>query len=306
VRVSPAFTLVELMLALVVASIAILAAVSLYAHAGTMFRTAQSVQSLEETAQLAIMAMRHDIELAGFSGHIPFGEPIEMDESAPGSISVRNDCGEDWAIRITEPVGGSNDAYRWDCPAYARAAAPGADTLVVRYAEPEPAPELETGRIYLRTHAPGSVRVFVAPDGEAPAPDRLAGTHALRTRGYYVSTTSAAGTPEAAVPSLRAKTLTQRGGRAVVVDEEIQPGIEDLQVEFFVDSGHSVSAADLSPGDPVRAVRIWLLVRSEFRENGVGGDVIPAYAGRDTKIIADGYRRSLVTATIAITDDRPF
>lgn len=301
---SSGLTLIELMVALAVASIMLLGAVRLYAHAGSMFRAAQAEQSLEETAQLAISALRHDIERAGFRAFLPYGEPITEDALQQTTVAVRSDCGEDWAIRLDVPVGGGDNGYRWECGAYARSAAPGADTLVLRYVDPEPVDELETGRIYLQSSARGAAQIFVAPHGPELSDDPLLTTHLLHARGYYVSTTSAGSTRGASVPSLRVKHLTLRNGRPVIVDEEVQPGVEDLQVEFDTGIDRFVTAAELVPGDHVHAIRIWLLVRSAFRENDAVA-FIAAYAGRSAGSVPDGYRRRLVTTTIAITDDRP-
>jgi Tfp pilus assembly protein PilW len=303
-HVSCGLTLIELLLALTVSSITILGAVRLYAHAASVFRAAHAEQSLEEAAQLAITVLRHDIELAGFLPFMPYGEPIPESALQFATIAVRNDCGDQWAIALTEAVGGSNDGYRLDCRAYAQSPAPSADTLVVRYVEPEPVTALEPGRIYLQSSAGGLAQVFVAPDGPGLSSDPLVTTHALRTRAYYVSTASISDAPGADIPSLRVKHLTQRNGRAVVVDEEVQPGIEDFQVEYGTGVDQFATAAELSADDHVRLVRIWLLIRSAYAQNNAGG-YIPAYAGRSARTITDGYRRRLVTTTIAITDDRP-
>ena len=301
-HVPSGLTLVELMLALAISSIATLGAVSLYTHSASVFRAAQSEQYLEETAQLAITALRRDIELAGFIPFTTYGDLIDDEALQVNVTSVRNDCGNNWAIRIAEPVGGSN-GYRLACGAW-QSAASGADTLIIRYVDPSPATVLEPGHIYLQMNGGEAERIFVAPNGPLLSADPLFAIHALHARAYYVSTTSVDSTDDARVPSLRVKQLTGRSARPVVVDEEVQPGIEDMQLEFQIGTNQFVTGSALAPDDFVQGVRVWVLVRSAFRENNASSD-IPGYAERGRHTYDDGYRRKLVTTTIAISNDRP-
>jgi type IV pilus assembly protein PilW len=298
-------TLIELMIALAIGSVTLLGAVRLYAHAATIIRTGQSVQALEEAAQLALGALRRDIELAGFFGFIRRDPTDPFAAVAIPMLAVRNDCGANWAIRIDQPITGSDNVYDWRCRAYAGLPLPGADTLVLRYAGPRQSDALESGRVYLRTDATGRGEIFAARGAGAVPEQPLTMTHALQVRGYYVSRTSAGDVSQSLTPSLRVKHLSERGGRASVIDEEIQPGIEDLQVEFATANDRFIGAAELAADDRIRAIRIWLLVRSPFRENGLGTYSIPAFAGRPLRRFSDGYRRRLVTTTIRIGHDHP-
>lgn len=297
-------TLIELMISLAVASVTILAALRLYAHSGAVIRAAQSEQILEETVQLAVSAIRHDIELAGFLPYSEYGAAIAANDLHATAIPVRNDCGDQWALQLAEPVRGSNNVYDLECRAYAGAAVTGADTLTLRYVEPARTEALESGRVYLAATIDGTAQLFVAPAATQSDADDLASFHALRARAWYVSPTSAADTPDSAVPSLRVKNLTLRNGQLTIVDQEVQPGIEDLQIEFLTDDDQFVSPSDLGPNDVVRAVRIWLLARSLYTEAAVN-DTVPQYADRAANVFGDGFKRKLVSATIAITNDRP-
>lgn len=296
-RSNRGFTLVELMVGLAIASATMLGTVRLYIHAAAEFRAAQSELFIEESAHLAITALRTDIERAGSFGLLAADDPLALGLEDP-DIAVRGDCGEDWSTRIQEPVAAVNNTYAWTCSAYADAAASGSDTLVLRYAGPFSPESPEAGRVYIRTSANERAQLFVAPRGSFIADQSLAVTHLLRARGYYVSSSSAADTQQSPVPALRVKQLTRRGGRPSVIDEEIQSGVEDLQVELIMDAAEFDASA--SPEHRrVRAVRIWLLVRSSLREANTVSS-IAAYADRSSRVFSDGLRRRLFQYTIAV------
>ena len=110
-------------------------------------------------------------------------------------------------------------------------------------------------------------------------------------------------------------------------DEEIIPGIEDMQVQFGIDLGRHgrqraalrepSGLAALPDAAQVVSVRIWLLVRAEnpevgFRDNrtyqyadratatGTTADLNAANAAGRAYVPADGFRRLLVSRTIQI------
>jgi len=86
---------------------------------------------------------------------------------------------------------------------------------------------------------------------------------------------------------LRVKALTESRGAAQFRDEEILPGVEDLQVEM----GVATMAADgtprvsyVAPDSPkareerVVAVRLWLRIRADATEPGFSDDRTLTYA----------------------------
>ena len=123
---------------------------------------------------------------------------------------------------------------------------------------------------HLETHAPAALFA----DGDAPGPlDPLAEVRDVEVRSYYVANNSVG---RAGWPALRVKSLTESRGAALFRDEEVMPGVEDLQVEFGVrDAGLADSALRfVAPDYPALraqqlvAVRIRLRVRAEGPERG--------------------------------------
>jgi hypothetical protein len=167
-----------------------------------------------------------------------------------------------------------------------------------------------------------------APPGTADADHRVLN---LIVRTYYIARDSVS---RPNFPALRMKSLTRSGGNVVFDEDEVMTGIEDLQVQFGIDSGDYDndgaidSGADVnedgipessgritryvSPDFPnlerftVGAVRIWLRVRADEPEVGFIDTRTYNYAnttytpaGQDQK-----YRRVLVSRTVAVRNAR--
>jgi type IV pilus assembly protein PilW len=147
-------------------------------------------------------------------------------------------------------------------------------------------------------------------------------THALVVNGYYVSQNSTLDMPGIAMPSLRRKTL---GVGPAISDEEVLPGVEDLQIQFGVDTD-PVGGADrgvvdryVNPDDPILdesdaafnadaeilSVRIWLRLRAERRESGLPEDNGFSYGDRVVGPFNDDFRRIVVSRTIYLRNARP-
>ena len=302
------FTLVEVMLAMSLSLVAIGGAVGLFTHASGLYRASIEARSLNETAYGALMAIRRDVEQIGFLG-LADPDGVLLD-AAPSVASALAGCGSDWAQWPAHSTGGTDNVYAWRCAAYPRSPMPGADTLLVRHVEPERANMLEAGRVYLESSADGSGRLLAPKKNASRDFGPLVTVNAIRMSGYYVSTSSAGSSEADTAPSLRAKRLSVRNDTPAMVDEEVQPGIEDMQIEFGIAAQSAnqrssatlrkfVSPQALAPTDTVLAVRIWLLARGTAWQGGRAASSVPAYADRPARIIADGYRRLLVSTTIA-------
>jgi type IV pilus assembly protein PilW len=146
-----------------------------------------------------------------------------------------------------------------------------------------------------------------------PAGFPAAQTHDLQIHAYYVSSQSSLGDD---VPSLRRHALMAGG---ILQDQEVIPGVEDLQVQYgmdtdndgtverYVDADHdllTVGAPGFIPGARVMAVRLWLLLRAVQAEVGFVDDRQYAYADVAAFTPNDGLRRLLVTRTILLRNQR--
>ena len=322
-----ATTLVELMVALALGLLAVAAAASLHQRASAAYRTLQTYARLQEVARLALQVLETDLRMAnhwalhrqsglisnrGVAG-MPLAEPFDAGRQA--RIDLCGGDGSRWALRLDEYVAGSNDGFGLACDAVGTPSS-AADTVVVRRAAGDAPDSLAAGRIYLQTTR-GEGRLFVAaggcsnplqaaclPPGFDPSSSE---TRALVVRAYYVAT----GSPlRPDLPSLRRKSfgnVDAAYAKDSVHDEELAPGVEDLQVRFGIDTDHDGSMDLLvDPGQvpadaTVLSATIWLRVRSEDPEPG-HRDATPYRYGSMTEAWTpdDAHRRIVATRTVQL------
>ena len=326
-------TLIELMVAMALGSFLLLGAMTVFTQGQAAFRVNESTARLQEHARLALAFLEDDLRMAGHFGLttrpgdiVNRASPVQP---VPPGLAVRGDCGRNWAIHLDTPVAGTNNGFGWTGCAPSGQAQPDADTLAIRRTGEIPTPPGATrrGTLYVRTarFGPGIIFNGVAPPPEPPAdPPLQFRSFQLLSRGYYVSRRSSLDTPGNPVPSLRMKTLAGSSSGPRIVDQEVVPGVEDLQVQFGVDTDRVgelgrgsidlyVNPEDsvLDPGDPgfmpearVLAVRIWLRVRAERPEQGFTDTAEYVYADQDLEAPNDAYRRIVVTRTIQLRNAR--
>jgi len=213
------------------------------------------------------------------------------------------------------PVQGANNAFALGrgakCSAYQSHPQVGADTLTLRRVETEASPP-EAGRIqlYASRLAAGANQLMFA-DGQVPGSlDKDHRVHNFLVRAYYVARDSVG---QNGFPALRVKTLTRSGTVAAFVDDEVMPGIEDLQVQFGIDAdgvGRATRYVNPDFADALRlqifAVRVWLRIRADAPEGGFDdgatyqyADVAYTPAGTERK-----FRRVLMSRTVAVRNAR--
>ncbi|NNC76561.1 MAG: hypothetical protein HKN77_01280, partial [Woeseiaceae bacterium] len=121
------------------------------------------------------------------------------------------------------------------------------------------------------------------------------------------------------VPTLRRKTLAVVGGVSTIIDQEIAPGVENLQVQLgidvdqdntvdrYVNVGDDIydpSAAGFVPGARVITARIWLVVRGQSIEPGVQDSRDYEPGDVDLGTYSDDFRRLQVSKTILLRNAR--
>ena len=200
---------------------------------------------------------------------------------------------------------------------------PGADTLTVRRASflPTTVGAATSGPLRICSTRLSAALVKVA-NVAATCPAAPAGAvNDLIVHSYYVDRDSST---TRGLPTLYRKSLN---ATPTFVDEEILPGVEDLQVQFGIDPTgttgiatqyiNPLAAGALPATAQIVAVRIWLLLRSESREQGFVDNRVYQYADRSTAAGTvnsltsggsagrayapnDNYRRLLVSRTVMI------
>jgi Tfp pilus assembly protein PilW len=274
------------------------------------FAVNESLARQQDAARHALSVLVPDIEHSGFFG---FGRAPPLIGSLPAGIHA---CGTGFATSLAVPAEGSDNVYRLgadasDCAPTASSggARAGTDTLTLRHASSSTvAPRAGRLQLYSQSLSLTASPVLFA-DGNAPGVvDAAHDIRDVEVRTYYIANDSV---QRPGWPALRVKALTESRGAAQFRDEEILPGVEDLQVEIGVASFAADGTARLSYVAPdstrardgrVVAVRLWLRIRADVTEPGYLDGRSLAYANvvyAPTDAEAK-QRRMLIERTVAL------
>lgn len=316
-RQQAGLTLVELMVALAIGSFLMVGAIQIYAQSRHAFVINESIARVQETALFAMDTIEADLRMASNWGRNSRALAVEGRSLAgnlnPKGLPAPATCGAGWVLDLAMFVDGDNNAYTLPCGANGGAQA-NSDVVTVRRVTvaasvPEP------GRLQIQSTR---IQGELFADGIIPANYTAAdsSTHNLLINSYYVAAQSDL-IPGS--PTLRRKSLTTIGGVPTIIDQEVAPGVENLQIQFGVDvDGDNDVDRYVNPGDPVYdpaavgyvpgariiSARIWLLVRGITPEVGIvdlrnykPGDV-------DLGVYNDAFRRMQVSKTILLRNAR--
>jgi type IV pilus assembly protein PilW len=324
-------SLVELMVAMAIGLFLLAGAITVFGKTRDLYRTNDTASRLQETARYAMSTIESDLRMANYWGLMSRADLVEngpgLDLANPPDVDPTyslpadlvayagtiSSCGGMWAVKLPAYVEATDDAYGLGCAEFGTAQG-GSDTLTIRHASTQviTAGQLaaNAGRIKVQSSRM-QASLFsgsTLPGGYAAA---LSETRALVANGYYVDQSSEM---DPNMPSLRRKQLDFAGGAPVIVDREVVPGVQDLQVEFGADLDNDQNADYFVPpgtaipaGDQIVAVRIWLLVRGEQAELGFNDSRTYDYASRTGAAAItpnDAFRRVLVSKTIALRNTR--
>ena len=323
-------TLVEIMVALAIGSFLIIGAVQIYNQSRQAFVVNESIARVQETAQFAMDTIEADLRMASNWGRNSRGLAVEgrslVGDANPTGMTVpvgsSGTCGDDWAYDLARPIDGTDNMYNLLCGSQGGAQG-NSDVVTVRRATVQPV-ALEAGRIQLQSTriqgelfesglVPGTfLPITNHPITGAPS----SATHNLMVNSYYVSPTS---TLIPGVPTLRRKTLTVRAGAPFIDDQEVAPGVENIQLQLgidvdedntvdrYVNPGDDIynpAAAGYVPGARVMTVRVWIVVRGVTTEFGLqdNRNYQPGNANMGQQ--NDGFRRLQVSKTILLRNAR--
>lgn len=310
-------TLIELMVALVIGSFLIIGAVQVYMQSRTTYVVNENLARVQENGEFALDVLEPEIRMASYWGLLSRPDLVEGRATGgnadPLGVGAPATCGADFVTDLLRPIEGANNTTDWPCVG-AGNFMPDSDSFVIRRARIAPsAPaagriQIETTRLQGQLYSNG-----VPPGGFVGGGTQ---TNDLIVNGYYVSPTSDI-FPD--VPSLRRRSLVSIGGAPVIQDEEVAPGIENMQVQFGLDmDGNTTVDRYVNPDSPiidptsaafdpdvrVLAVRLWLLVRSVDREPDMDDDTDYEMADVDLGTFNDDFRRMVKTKTILLRNVR--
>lgn len=311
-------TLVELLVALTIGSFLMIGAVQVYNQSRQAYVINDSIARVQETAQFAMDTVEADLRMASnwgqnsraasITGRAEIGgDPNPLSLPAPGG------CGASWVLDLQRPLVGTNNSYTLPCTAQGGAQA-SSDVFTTRRATVAAA-AAEAGRIQIQSTR---VQGELFADGNIPAgfDPTVSQTHNLLVNSYYVAASS---TLIPGVPTLRRKTLIGGAGGPAIVDQEIAPGVENIQLQLGVDvDDDNTVDRYVNPGDPiftpgdaayiplarVMTARIWMIVRGITPEIGIQDNVNYQPGDVNLGVYGDSFRRMQVSKTVLLRNAR--
>jgi type IV pilus assembly protein PilW len=312
------FSLIELMVALVITLILLAGIGQIFLSSKKSFTIQNALGRQQENGRYVLDTLAQDLRRAGYLGgalrveQTTWSLPVATgaDTCATGST--------DWGRMLKRPIYGLNDnATGYNCITnYLKG-----DVLVVRYAAPWEVggittPSIVAGRLYVRSNPtdPKKARIFLG--GAQPTPLTNDRDAELIAYAYYVrnssQTTCNYGGANVPVPSLYRVGLNDSG--QPTSPEEIASGIEQLQVQYGVDTTGDLSVDQYLDADAIStdtattpnwnqvvSAKVWVLTRAECPETGYTntntydmGDV------SFTPTATDHYRRQLYQTTVKL------
>ena len=325
-------TMVELMVALAIGSFLMIGAIQIYNQSREAFVVNESIARVQETAQFAMDTVEADLRMASNWGRNSRGLAVEgrslIDDADPTNLNPPADCGARWVLDLGKPIDGNNNSYGLACLPTAAAGAwqPNSDVVTIRRASVAPVLPANgrlqvqstriQGELFYNGIVPANFQEPVDPAFPA-APTDPSATHNLLVNSYYVAQESEL-IPGA--PTLRRKTLTMRAGASVVEDQEVAPGVENIQLQLGIDVDQDNTVDRyVNPGDPIYdpnagagyvpgarviTARVWLVVRGITREAGVQDNNTYKPGDVDLGSPADNYRRMQISKTILLRNAR--
>jgi type IV pilus assembly protein PilW len=312
-------TIVELMVALAIGSFLMIGAVQIYNQSRQSFIVNDSIAKVQETAQFAMDTIEADLRMASNWGRNSRGLAVEgrsiIGDPNPKGLPVPTQCGVEWVLDFGRPVDGDNNSYTLPCaPPAAIGPQPNSDFVTVRRATVASQP-LDAGRLQVQSTR---IQGELFTDGNVPTSYSPAdsATHNVLINTYYVADDSEL---IPGVPALRRLTLTTNGASPEIEDQEVAPGVENMQVQFgvdvdqdntvdrYVNPGDDVynpAAAGYIPGARIITARVWLVVRGIDIEVGIRDTT--NYAPGDIALgtYSDQRRRLQVSKTILLRNAR--
>jgi type IV pilus assembly protein PilW len=310
------FSLVELMVALVITLILLAGVAQIFLSSKKSFTIQNALGRQQENGRYVLDTLAQDLRRAGYLGGALRVEETTWSLPLATGADTCATTSTDWATMLDRPIYGLDDtATGYACVTnYLQG-----DVLVVRYAAPWAVggittPSIVTDHLYLRSNPtdPKKARIYKGNSGE-PSPLANDRDAELVAHTYYIGTSSQTCSNDgSAIPSLFRVGLDGSGNPTS--PEEIASGIEQLQVQYGVDTNGDLSVeqyldadaistntATTPNWDQVVSARVWVLTRAECPETGYTntntydiGDV------SFTPAASDHYRRQLYQTTVKL------
>lgn len=318
-RQQAGFSVVEIMIAMLLSLILAAAVVTVFVNNSYSFNQDDNIARMQDDARHALREIAFDISMAGHYADLLTPDIVTPD----GALAIAVDCGPagevNWIYRTIEPgTGNTLSLAAIDNASAATAVAEhscfganevreGSDIVAIRRVAGAAAAALTDNSIYLRTN--GTVGLlFKAPMPAAPA-IAVALPRAdweYRPSIYFIR--QFANTPGDNVPTLCRKVL--RGNGPAMTTECLATGIEDLQIEYGIDTsdnGHPnvyMTNPTLADLQNVVSARIFLVARTTEIDTRYNNDKSYTVSNSGIFVPNDSFHRRVLSTSVSIQNIR--
>jgi len=319
IRQQSGFSVVEVMVAMLLSMTLGVAVVSVFVNNSYSFTQDDNIARMSDDARFALREVAFEISMAGHYGELHVPAIVTPD----AALSIGVDCGPagqvNWMYRTVEAgTGNTHSISAIDNATNAQVIAAhtcftagelleGTDVISIKRVAGAESAALRAGGVYLRTN--GTVGLmFRAP---APAtPTVVVGLPRAdweyRPSIYYIR--QFANTPGDGIPTLCRKVL--RGAGPNMTTECIATGIEDMQVEYGIDTtedGHPniySAGPSLTEMQSVVSARIFLLARTTDIDTRYTNDKTYSISNSPDFVPADSFHRRVFSTNVSIQNIR--
>jgi len=312
-------TLVELMIAVTLALVLSAAVITVFANNRHGYNQGENVQRMQDDARHALREITFDISMAGHYGDLLIPASVTPD----GALSLTTDCGPvgspEWMYQTTQPgtdqflsvvaldnATAASAAANFTCIAAGEFRA-GTDVVSIKRVAGNRAAAPTNGQVYLRTN--GTVGLLYqeplvgVPAIPVPVPNSA---WEYRPSIYYIR--NFLNTAGDGIPTLCKKVL--RGTTPGMTTECLAAGIEDLQVEYGIDTTDDGFANVYMPNpslvnmQSVVSARVSLLARTTAIDTRYTNDKTFNLSNAAAYAPSDSFHRRVVSTTVSIQNIR--
>ncbi|MDX1481039.1 MAG: PilW family protein [Woeseiaceae bacterium] len=313
------FSVVELMIAMLLSLTLGVAVISVFVNNTHSFNQDENIARMQDDAGHALRELAFDISMAGHYADLHAPQAVTQD----ANLAIGTDCGPagelNWMYRTVEAgTGNTLSLLAIDNATGAAATAvhscfgagevlDGTDVVMIKRVAGSPSAALNAGSVYLRTNGtvgdlfrapfPGAPTMPVAP----PAAD-----WEYRPSVYFVR--PFANVPGDDIPTLCRKVL--RGGNPDMVTECLAAGIEDLQVEYGIDTSLNgdpnvyLPNPTLAQMQNVVTARIFILARTTEIDTRYTNDKTYNISNSGAFTPNDAFHRRVYSTSVSIQNIR--
>ena len=313
------FSIVELMVAMAMTLVLSAAIVTVFVNNSYSYNQDENYEPKQDDARHALREITFDLSNAGFYGdlHVPGNVLYDV------GLATAGDCGPvgelNWIYRAVDTgTSTSLSVSAIDNAAAADAAAahscfgngevqPGTDIVSITRVAGQQATVLSADSAYLRSN--GTVGVMfsgTAPDAPPVVITPPNADWEFRPSIYYIR--QFANTPGDGIPTLCRKVL--RGGGASMVTECLATGIENLQIEYGVDTTDDgqpnlfVTNPTLAQMQTVVSARVFLLARTTDIDTRYTNTKTYSISNAPDFVPGDSFHRRVFSTSVSIQNIR--